>query len=76
MLADDGIYYVDTQDETRPSVNFRRFATGRTERILVLPTSPAMPWCDGLWVSRNRRSLITNFVDPPGSEIVMVENFR
>ena len=75
-LADDGIYYVNTQDETRPSVDFRPFATGLAERILQLPTSPTTRWGDGLTVSSTRRSLLTTFIDSPGSEIFMVDNFR
>jgi len=76
MLVEDGIYYVNTQDDTRPFVDFLRFATGRAERLLELPTSPAMRWCDGISVSKNRRSLLANYIDPPSFEIFMVDNFR
>jgi Tol biopolymer transport system component len=75
-LVEDGIYYLNTENETRPSVDFFRFATHRSERTLELPMSPSGDLAANLAVSPNRRTLLTCFSDPPSSEIFMVENFR
>jgi hypothetical protein len=75
-LVDDGIYFLNTQNETRPSVDFFRFATRRAERTLELPMSPCPYMGPDLAVSPDRRTLLTCFEAPPSSEIFMVENFR
>jgi Tol biopolymer transport system component/DNA-binding winged helix-turn-helix (wHTH) protein len=75
-LVEDGIYYLNTENETRPTVNFFRFATHRAERRLELPMSPCGFLGPDLAVSPNGRTLMTCFEAPPSSEIFMVENFR
>jgi Tol biopolymer transport system component/DNA-binding winged helix-turn-helix (wHTH) protein len=75
-LVEDGIYYLNTENETRPTVNFFRFATHRAERRLELPMSPCRFLGPDLAVSPNGRTLLTCFEAPPSSEIFMVENFR
>jgi hypothetical protein len=74
-LVDDGIYYLNTEKRGTPFVDFLRFSTDRPERILELPRWPGPGGTASLAVSPNRRSLLTGFNDPPGSEILMVENF-
>jgi hypothetical protein len=75
-LVEDGIYFLNTENETRPSVDFFQFATRRTERMLELPMSPCGYLGPDLAVSPDRRTLLTCFEAPPSSEIFMVENFR
>jgi Tol biopolymer transport system component/DNA-binding winged helix-turn-helix (wHTH) protein len=75
-LVDNGSYYLDTQNEKRPWVAFLRFATDRAERVLELPTSPSPRLTAGLAVSPNHRRLLASFNDLRGSEIFLVENFR
>jgi Tol biopolymer transport system component/DNA-binding winged helix-turn-helix (wHTH) protein len=62
--------------ETRPSVEFLRFSTNRTERILELPMSPCPDLSAELAISPNRRTLLTCDSDPANSEIFIVDNFR
>ena len=68
--------WTNTQHEARPSVDSVRFATDRVERVLELPSLPGLRWTAGLAVSPNRRSLLTGFYDPGGSEMFVVETFR
>ena len=68
-LVEDGIYYLNTQNERRPPVDFLRFATDRAKRILELPRSPSFGLTAGLAVSPNRHSLLTGFTDPRGSHL-------
>ena len=62
--------------ETRSSVEFLRFSTHRTERMLELPMSPCPTLGPDLAISPNRRTLLTCDSDPASSEIFIVDNFR
>ena len=68
-----GIYFIGPQEPDRSySLQFFRFATGRTERITTL--GPTVMW--GLTVSPDRRSILYVQVDNLGSDLMLVENFR
>jgi dipeptidyl aminopeptidase/acylaminoacyl peptidase len=75
-LVDDGIYYLDTRNTARQTVEFFSFATRTVKQILDLP-EPACPHCwPGFAVSPDQRTLLAVFLAQTESDIMLVDNFR
>jgi Tol biopolymer transport system component/DNA-binding winged helix-turn-helix (wHTH) protein len=74
-VTDEGIYFVTTEDLSKPVLEFFSFATGKVSRVAVLerPVSLAMR---GLSVSPDKRWLLSTQMERFGGDIMLVENFR
>ena len=72
-VVEDGIYFIpELTPEGGSSIQFLRFATGAVERILSFEKEPY----HGLSVSPDGRSILYSQMDPPETDIMLVENFR
>jgi hypothetical protein len=69
----DGIYFVAPPDSAgKHSIQFLSFATGATRTLASIPGLPR----EGLTVSPDRRTILYTQHDSPGSDLMLVENFR
>lgn len=69
-VVNRGIYFIPSQE--RPAVQFLSFATGKVVTVAQIPRSPAY----GLSISPDGRWLLYSQGDDPGSDLMLVENFR
>jgi Tol biopolymer transport system component len=74
-LVDGGIYYVNTEVKSHPTIEFFSFATGRRKQLAVMEKAASL-WMPGLAVSPDQRSILYAQVDRDESDINLVENFR
>jgi Tol biopolymer transport system component/DNA-binding winged helix-turn-helix (wHTH) protein len=75
-LVENGIYYLNTQDADRQSVEFYSFSTRRAQRLFDLPTPAGPDWSPSFQVSPDQRILLTVFVEKPETDIMLVDNFQ
>jgi hypothetical protein len=61
-LVDDRLYFLNSQNRRRPSVDFFSFATRQTTRAGTLPRA-AWPWESGLAISPDRRRVLVALED-------------
>jgi len=74
-LVDDGLYFMDSRNVHRPSVEFFSFATRQRMHIATLPKT-AMPVGSNLTISPDRRHLLVVMVEQISADIMLVENFH
>jgi hypothetical protein len=74
-VVDGGIYYVNTEVRSHPTLEFFSFATGQVKQIAVMEKEAASLY-SGLAVSPDQRSILYAQVDQAESDIILVENFR
>jgi Tol biopolymer transport system component len=73
-VGKQGIYYFTTPDEKgRSQICLYEFATGKTQKILVLDLR--YPYA-GVAVSPDGRTILYSLHDQGGSDLMLVENFR
>ena len=75
VVVERGIYFVAGKDkdaQTGISIDFLDFATGKTRSLLRIQK----PWSYGMAISPDRQSLLLSLLDPAGSNLMLVENFR
>ena len=73
VVVEGGIYFVAGKDaQSGISIDFFDFATGRTKSLLRIQK----PWSYGMAISPDRQSLLLSLLDPAGSNLMLVENFR
>jgi Tol biopolymer transport system component/serine/threonine protein kinase len=75
-LVRNGLYYLNTRNPGRQSLDFLDFSTRRINRVLDMPGSVCTDWTKNLTVSPDGRTLLTCFEGPVESDIMLVENFR
>ena len=75
-LVENGLYYLNTRNHNRQSVEFLDLATRRIRRILDLPSSVCSSDSPDLAVSPDQRTLLACLQSPGESDIMLVENFR
>jgi eukaryotic-like serine/threonine-protein kinase len=71
-VLDRGIYFVNTRTTPRQAIEFFNFATGQATRIVTLEKQAG----GGLTISPDGRWLLYTQVEPGGSDIMLIENFR
>jgi Tol biopolymer transport system component len=74
-LADGGIYYVNTEVWSHPTLEFFSFADGRRKQIAEMEKGISK-WSPGLAISPDGGSILYTQVDQNVSDITLVENFR
>jgi Tol biopolymer transport system component len=74
-VVDEGIYFLNAEAESRPAIEFYRFATRRVTPIAALEKEPVLG-DPGLAVSPDGRWLLYAQRDQEASDIMLVENFR
>jgi Tol biopolymer transport system component len=74
-VVDGGIYFVNTQVKSHPTIEFFSFATGQVKRIAAIEKEVSK-WDPGLAISPDGRWILYAQVDQSGSDIMLVENFR
>jgi Tol biopolymer transport system component len=72
-----GIYYIEWPNfRSEPSLQFFRFADGKSVKITPLPGDPFLFYDWGLTVSPDGRFALYTRPDNPNSDLMLVENFR
>jgi hypothetical protein len=72
-VAADGIYFIPEPDPVRGySIRFLVIATGKTKTI----AEPGKLSCIDLTISPDRRWALYTQIDPTGSDLMLVENFK
>jgi Tol biopolymer transport system component len=74
-VVDGGIYFVNTELRSHPTINFFSFATGRVRQIAAMEKEAAIT-VSGLAISPDGRWMLYTQVDRDESNIMLVENFR
>jgi len=74
-LAADGIYYLDGSRPDTPEVDFYRFATRDSRRVVSLNGQPVV-WSGGLTVSPDRKSLVFSLRQYSSFELILADNVR
>jgi serine/threonine protein kinase/Tol biopolymer transport system component len=74
-LVDGGIYYVNTEVLSHPTLEFFSFTDGRSKQIAAMEKGGSC-LSPGLAVSPDQRSILYTQVDQNVSDITLVENFR
>ncbi|MBV8807845.1 MAG: PD40 domain-containing protein [Acidobacteriaceae bacterium] len=78
-IADTGIYFVTSRGSPRPDapsqLNFYSFGTQTVIQVGMIEHELALS-APSLAVSRDGRQLLTLHLDQPGSDLVLVDNFR
>jgi Tol biopolymer transport system component len=74
-LVDAGIYYINIEMRSLPTLEFFSFADGRRKQIAQMEKGISK-WSPGLAVSPDQRSILYTQVDQNVSDITLVENFR
>jgi hypothetical protein len=75
-LVENRLYYLNTRNQNRQSVEFLDLATRQITRVLDLPKPVCSSYSPDLAVSPDQRTLLTCFEGPAESDIMLVENFR
>jgi hypothetical protein len=75
-LVDRRLYYLNTRDENKHSVEVVDLSTNKTKRVLNLPRPACGSYSADLAVSPDERTLMTCFEASAGSDIMLVENLR
>jgi Tol biopolymer transport system component len=75
-LVENGIYYLNTRNSDRQAVEFFPFATRRVTRLFDLPEPAGPDWSSSFAVSPDQRTLLTVIIEPPDSDIMLVDNFQ
>ena len=75
-LVENGIYYLNTRNADRQSVEFFSFSTRRVRRFFDLPEAAGPDWSPSFSVSPDERTLLTVFVGQYESDIMLVDNFQ
>jgi dipeptidyl aminopeptidase/acylaminoacyl peptidase len=75
-LVDTRLYYLNTRNQNRQSVEVLDLSTHQIKRILNLPKPACPTHSPNLAVSLDHRTLLTCFQGPGESDIMLVENFR
>ena len=73
QVMDDGIYFIAYRDRTQAEIRFFNFAT-RAER--VVQALGQVRFSSRFAVSADRKTFLYALVEGPGSDLMMVENFR
>jgi len=73
-LVNSGIYFVNSEFSSRPTLQFWSFDAGRVSQVLVLEGRPALDE-PGIAISPNGKWLLYTQEDNRGSDIVLVENY-
>jgi Tol biopolymer transport system component len=74
-LVNEGIYYVNTEVWSHPTLEFFSFADRRRKQIAVMEKGISI-WSPGLAISPDQRWILYTQVDQNVSDITLVENFR
>jgi hypothetical protein len=75
-LVENGIYYLNTRNADRQSVEFFSFSTRKVRRLFDLPEPAGPDWSPSFQVSPDQRTLLTVFIAQPESDIMLVDNFQ
>ena len=75
-LVDRRLYYLNTRNQNRQSVEFLDLATRQIRRVLDLPRAACASYSPDLAVSPDEGTLLTCFPGAAESDIMLVENFR
>jgi Tol biopolymer transport system component len=73
-MADDGIYFINTEGKGMPAIDFFSFTTRQTKRITVMQN--VNEFVNGLAISPDRQRILYTQQDSLASDIMLVENFR
>lgn len=73
QVMDDGIYFLAYRDRTQAEIRFFNFAT-RAERVVQALGQVRVS--TGFAVSPDRKTFLYSLVEGPGSDLMIVENFR
>jgi Tol biopolymer transport system component len=72
VVVEEGIYFLSGPGASAPGVLYLfEFATGALRQIATMKSL-----CLGLTISPDRRSILFSQFDQPGSDLMLVENFR
>jgi Tol biopolymer transport system component len=74
-VVDAGIYFVNAEVVSRPTIEFYSFATRRVRQIAAMEKE-AYKWSPGFAISPDGRSILCTSMDQSGSDIMLAENFR
>jgi Tol biopolymer transport system component len=73
-IADDGIYFINTEVKGACAIDFSSFTTGQTKRITVMQN--VNEFVNGLAISPDRQRILYTQQDSLAGDIMLVENFR
>ncbi len=76
-LVAKGIYYLNTRNSNRQSVEFFSFSTHKAKRLFDLPERAGPDWSSSFAMSPDERTLLTVFiVQQASTDLMLVENFQ
>jgi Tol biopolymer transport system component/serine/threonine protein kinase len=75
-LVEDRLYYLNTRNQNRQSVEFLDLSTHQVTRVLDLPRPACASLSPDLAISPDQRTLLICFEGPGEADIMLVENFR
>jgi Tol biopolymer transport system component/DNA-binding winged helix-turn-helix (wHTH) protein len=74
-LVENGLYFLNSTNRRRPTVQFFSFSTRKTTDVAILP-KPGTPWSSGMAISPDGRHLLVVLEEDSSGDIVLVENFH
>ena len=74
-VVDGGIYFLNAEVKSHPTIEFFSFATRRVRQIAVMEKE-AFQWNPGFAISPDGRWILYAQVDQSGSDIMLLENFH
>jgi Tol biopolymer transport system component/DNA-binding winged helix-turn-helix (wHTH) protein len=74
-VADDGIYFINSESKPHATIEFFAFATSRLTSIATIEKEP-INWASNLAVSPDGRWILYTQVDQSDSDIMLMENFH
>jgi Tol biopolymer transport system component/DNA-binding winged helix-turn-helix (wHTH) protein len=74
-VADDGIYFINSESKPHATIEFFTFATSRVTSIATIEKEP-INWASNLAVSPDGRWILYTQVDQSDSDIMLMENFH
>ena len=74
-VADEGIYFINSDSKPHATIEFLAFATSRLTSIATIEKEP-INWASNLAVSPDGRWILYTQVDQSDSDIMLMENFH